>query len=224
MKLQRVIFLSYPITGQKAYYGGNRLNIETLIKRQEDRYNQETALTISSHSGTHMDFPAHFFPDGKKGDEYPPDFFIFHKAAVADLDLRENRRMVDVDIINKALDTDIDLLLIKTHYCEIRDQDSYWKDSPVVSASLCDYLRSRFTRLRAVGFDLISITSQRDKIEGRRAHKTFLDGSKGREIIPIEDVDLREVSRNTHFKRVTAAPLFFENMDGSPCLLIAEVE
>ena len=33
-------------------------------------------LRLSAHSGTHLDFPAHFFPDGKRAGDYPAERFL----------------------------------------------------------------------------------------------------------------------------------------------------
>ena len=37
-----------------------------------------TALHLGSHSGTHIDAPSHFLPDGKTIDQYPLERFIIN--------------------------------------------------------------------------------------------------------------------------------------------------
>ena len=37
-------------------------------------------------------------------------------------------------------------------------------------------------------------------------------------------MDLKNVDGNTVFSEVIVAPLFFDNMDGSPCTVIAKVK
>lgn len=219
---EKTILLSFPLSSTRAYYGGRRLGIETRVREQ--RYIQETAFNISSHSGTHMDFPAHFYSGGRRGDDYPVETFVLDNVALVEGSLVGEDAMVDGGLLNDSIDEGIEALLIKTGFCEIRDEERYWKDSPVVSAGLPEILRKRFPRLKIIGFDLISVTSQRDKEEGRRAHLNFLDDSVGKEILLIEDMDLREINSETDFVSLVVAPLFFENMDGSPCTVLARVD
>ncbi len=220
---EKIILLSYPLSNSRSYYGGAHIRLTTSIKSDNDRYNQETAFDISSHSGTHMDFPAHFYPGGRRGEDYPPETFVCTRVALVEGDLLGEDRPVDARFLNDAIDEGVEALLIKTGFCGVRDEERYWKDSPVVSAGLPEILRGRFPALRMVGFDLVSVTSRRNKAEGRKAHLNFLDSSAGKEIILIEDMDLREVGSRTVFSELVAAPLFFEEMDGSPCTVIARV-
>jgi arylformamidase len=216
------VYLSYPLGNNISYYGGNRISIEKQVREDPLKYNQESLLRISSHSGTHIDFPAHFYPDGKKGETYPPDFFIFRNIAVVDRDLLKTDLKVDGSLVS-GLNKNIELVLIKTHFCEIRDQERYWKDSPVVASELADFIRGRFPGLRMMGMDLISLTSMRDKAEGQQAHMRFLDGSGERGIPVIEDMDLSRVHSGTRFEEIIVAPLFYNDMDGAPCTVIAKI-
>lgn len=219
-----IVSLSYALSNNTAYYGGSRLNLESRVKETGNKFTRETNLCFSSHSGTHLDFPSHFYRDGKKGNDYPLDFFIFHRAAVVECNLLDADGKIDGSLMKGfALEQGLELILVKTHFCSIRGQERIWKDSPVVSADFARDLRAGFPKLRMIGFDLISVTSQRDKEEGRRAHLGFLDESGGREILLLEDADLNVVSRETMFQKVIVAPLFFEKMEGAPCTVIAEI-
>ena len=206
-----------------AQYGGGHIEVDCLVKESAVKFNRETSLRLSAHAGTHLDFPSHFYRDGKKGDDYPLEAFFFERVALVECDCLESEAAVDSSVVAGLTDPSIELLLIKTHYCTLRDDERYWSDSPVVRGDLASSLRSLFPKLRAVGFDLISVTSRRDKDEGRRAHLDFLDGAGGREILLIEDMNLNAVSRSTHFQRVMAVPVFFKDMEGSPCTVLAEV-
>jgi len=220
---ETVVCLSYPLSTRMHYYGGAQPELETHVKEKGNKYNQETSLQISSHFGTHIDFPAHFYPGGKKGEDYPFHYFLFHTVALVDFNLLSSERMVDASLLDDSFDSDVEMILFKTHFCEIRDQDRYWKASPEVSSDLADFLRKRFPKLRMVGFDLISVTSLHNKQEGRQAHLKFLDDSEGREILLVEDMNLNGVDGGMIFSEVIVSPLFFENMDGSPCTIIGKV-
>ncbi len=69
--------------------------------------------------------------------------------------------------------------------------------------------------MRAVGFDCISISSPKHRIEGREAHCEFLK----RGIILIEDMKLGVLKKSPD--RVIVSPLLIEDADGAPATVFA---
>src|SRR2546423_901179 len=69
----KVIDISWPIS--KATTGYKDRSIVTIeeIKNFNRDGARETALRLSSHTGTHIDAPSHFLKDGKTIDEMPLD-------------------------------------------------------------------------------------------------------------------------------------------------------
>lgn len=57
--------------------------VRSLFLRQETDGCEAAALSLSAHSGTHLDFPAHFLPQGKRAGDYPVAAF-FPLAVVVD--------------------------------------------------------------------------------------------------------------------------------------------
>eukprot|EP01133_Synstelium_polycarpum_P004767 gene4767-5554_t len=90
------------------------------------------------------------------------------------------------------LPSDIELLILKTGFSSNRGSEVYWKNQPVVKASLASMLRNKFPDLRVFGFDMISLTSKLDRPEGKMAHIEFLVKN---EILIIEDMDLNCLER-----------------------------
>ena len=109
-------------------------------------------------------------------------------------------------------------MLIKTGYGSYRGTNRYTLTPPGLSAELADYLRTNFPKLRCVGVDLISISSYSNREEGRKAHHEFLNPTKGKCILLIEDMKLDE---KVTIKKVIVAPLLIENADGAPCTVFA---
>ncbi len=119
-----IVSLSYALSNNTAYYGGSRLNLESRVKETGNKFTRETNLCFSSHSGTHLDFPSHFYRDGKKGNDYPLDFFIFHRAAVVECNLLDADGKIDGSLMKGfALEQGLELILVKTHFCSIRGQE-----------------------------------------------------------------------------------------------------
>ena len=54
-------------------------------------------------------------------------------------------------------------------------------------------------------------------MEGRKAHKTFLNPEKP--ILLLEDMDLRDIST---LNKIIVAPLRIANCDGLPCTVFGE--
>jgi len=119
---------------------------------------------------------------------------------------------------------DSDLLLIRTGFCDKRKERIYWENNPGLNAELGLKLRVNMPNLKAVGFDFISVSRWKDRAEGRRAHRDFLDPqAKGNPILLIEDMDLTNfrVSKKI-ISSVTVLPLRMLNADGAPVTIIAQ--
>ena len=76
MHIPRKIYdLSQPIFHNCPGYPGMDLAVLNLdFQHCSHGFNAET-LTMNMHTGTHLDVPFHFFPDGKKLHEFPIETF-----------------------------------------------------------------------------------------------------------------------------------------------------
>ena len=178
-----------------------------------------TSLTFPNHSGTHIDAPFHFNPDGKTIDDYPAEFWQFNEVELIDLSGSVNDSQIIVpDILPKPINYEADLILIKTGYGVFRKTDRYTITPPGLSADLAPYFRQKYPKLRCVGMDLISVSSYSNRSEGRKAHHAFLNPAEGEPILLIEDMKLDVF--DLIFK-VIVAPLRIEKADGAPCTIMA---
>ena len=178
-----------------------------------------TNLAFPNHSGTHIDLPYHFNPDGKTLNDYPATYWQFDVVQLIDL----SGKVDDGQIIGPELFTDLEnfeteLLLIKTGYGAYRGTDRYTITPPGLSADLAPFLRNNFPKLRCIGMDLISVSSYSNREEGRKAHHAFLNPEEGEPILLIEDMKL---DIDGPIDKVIVAPLLIDKADGSPCTVIA---
>ena len=215
-----MILLSYYLSSNTPLYG-NSDGINFVQEKQIRNNDSCNTMNISfpNHSGTHIDFPSHFAPEGKSLSDYTPEFWEFNHVKIIDL----SGRIVDSQIISHEcfnLDKNIntELLLIKTGYGVYRGTDRYTLTPPGLSSNLASFFRNKFPNLRCIGVDLISISSYSEREEGRKAHHAFLNPQKGEPILLIEDMKLDTIST---FNKVIVAPLLIENADGSPCTILA---
>ena len=116
------------------------------------------------------------------------------------------------------LNNDTDILLIRTGYEKYRNNEKYWAKNPGISAEMASILRSDFPSVRAVGMDIISVTSRLHREEGRKAHGKFLgDGYKSDPIVLIEDMSL--INYTDDINRIIVCPLMIQDADGAPCVV-----
>lgn len=79
----KAIDLTHIITEDMPVYPGTEPPKLTPANSYERDGFKETLLSLYTHTGTHIDPPAHIFPDGRTLDEFPPEQFI-GKALVID--------------------------------------------------------------------------------------------------------------------------------------------
>ena len=129
----------------------------------------EKKITLYSHTGTHMDAPAHILPGTKTLDEFPASHFG-GQAVV--LDVTADRT------INKAaleqfepLIKESEFVLLYTGWSKYWGYEQYFADFPVLSAEASRWL-SNFD-LKGIGVDAISV----DKVGTTEYtnHKIFLE-------------------------------------------------
>ena len=116
----------------------------------------------------------------------------------------------------KNLPSDIEFLIIKTGFEKNRGKVRYWKNQPILKSELAKKFRSKFQKLRAIGFDMISLTSKLDRDEGKKAHIEFLINEN---ILIIEDMSLSKLIITP--KKLYVFPTLIDKADGSPCTIIA---
>ena len=209
------IYLSHPISNDTPLYGGaNAINISQASSVQKGDTANTLNLSFPNHSGTHIDVPYHFFEDGKKLTDYDASFWTFHNPVCVDVSGKDGY-LVRYDDVGDSINKDTDLLLIRTGYEKYRSERKYWEKNPGLSSDLAKGLKENHPRIRAVGVDTISITSQLHRDDGRKAHRIFLSSFYGSdEIVLIEDMSLNNYS-NT-ISKIIISPLLIKNADGAP--------
>ena len=217
------IYLSYLIHPEAPAYGGNQAFFDEPDKQMEKGDSCNTRLwRMSNHMGTHIDFPRHFSIEGKTLNDFPASFWFFDKIKIIFTDPVEPGKILTTKDLNlSTVPTDVELLLIKTGFCNLRENPIYWQSNPGLHPELATRLCQDFPRLKVIGFDFISLSSFVNKELGRQAHKAFLDTHKP--ILLLEDMDLKELDTNAKIIQIVVAPLRVKDSDASPCTVLAEV-
>jgi arylformamidase len=165
-------------------------------------------LVMSTHSGTHLDFPAHFIPGGKHIDEYPVQKFILpaqvvgikDKEAIRPSEL-ENLDIKPGDALLFKTDNSVSGRCVSGVFCE-----SFVYMSPEAADFCVD------KKVSLVGIDYGSVDRYGD--EDFPAHHKLL----GNGILILESINLEEVppGRYTLF----CPPLKVKGAEGAPARAI----
>ena len=217
-------YLSHIVDEKTPTYGnGADVKIYKTEAIREGAVANESALCMPVHSGTHIDLPCHFYEEGADISAYDAAQWIFNKVLLVELFAKETVIKEElIAVLKEQKDCkDTDLLLVKTGIENFRSQKKFWYDNPGFHADLYDFLREKFPKLRAFGFDSISLTHYQSPVLGRQAHRAFLNPEHP--LLIIEDMHLQECCAEDSFEQVIVAPLRLRGSDGLPCSVIASL-
>jgi arylformamidase len=161
-----------------------------------------SAVTMSVHSGTHVDAPFHFVPDGATIDALPLETFI-GPALVHAVDAERYITEEHVNAIELGGTTRV---LFKTRNSGLLRKPAYDPDFVAFSPGAARALVNRGVRL--VGLDYLSVAHADEQVP---VHRAFLDHG----VILLEGIDLLEIEPGRY--ELICFPLRLRGSDGAPC-------
>lgn len=178
---------------------------------------KETLLQMYTHTGTHMDPPAHLFAGRTTLDQFPIEQFI-GKALVIDCrDLKEGDS-ITIDYIQRYGEKahQADFLLFNLGWDKRWGSDEYFGDYPCLDEEVLDFVMQG--NYKGIGFDVIGLDPIAD--ENLPRHKKLF---KDCDIINIENLKDLDLCGNDLFW-FSCFPLRLDNCDGSPIRAVAWFE
>lgn len=209
-----VIDLTHLIREGMPVYPGTEPPVLTPASSHDKDGYWETKISMFSHTGTHIDSPAHIIKGAKRLDEFEGGHFV-GKALVIDCrDIPEGSEigLDKISLYGKRAE-EAEFLLFLTGWDKLWGSDDYFKGYPVLSREALDYVISG--GYKGIGFDTISIDPSDDP--GLPRHKRLFSEA---EIINIENLTGLEALLDKEFI-LSALPLKFENSDGAPARAVA---
>ena len=167
-------------------------------------------MFLSTHTGTHMDAPFHFNPNGQTIDQVEVNRYICINAILIKIQKNANEMITSDDIAhNKKYEIkEKDTVVFSTGWeKQIKQKDNYITNNPGLSKDAAEYLVEK--KVNAVGIDCpsIDIGANSELI----AHKTLLSN----EVLVIEN--LRNLYEFTNGKfTLLVTPLKLAGASGSP--------
>ena len=205
MQRQRDVFdISLPLTTQTPSFPGD----PPFSRRPFFTYATDgcevSSLCLSAHSGTHLDFPAHFLPEGKRGGDYPAAAF-FRPAVVVDCG---KRTILGEDVLQDVPTMPGDALLLCTS--NSRERRFGGPDFPAAFVAATPGLGRELIRRQIclVGIDALSIEPLADP-EYPVHHLLLAAG-----ICLLEGLDLRDVPPGRY--QLSCLPLAIPDAEASP--------
>jgi len=219
--VEKYMYLSHFLSSDTPTYG-NRDKFE--INKNSSIENGDTAnshsLSLSTnHMGTHIDLPNHFYRNGQSLNDFKASYWFYNNVGFIELPKKNGELIIVDDLLcfEKLLDSQIEILIIKTGFEQYRKTDIYWQENPGVDPSVANYLIEKYPNIRTIGFDFISLTSFKHRSIGKEAHLAFLNPKKP--ITVIEDMHLEDL--NICPSSINVLPLLVQNIDSAPVNVIA---
>lgn len=201
----KILDISVPVRPQMHVYPGDQAVsiVPTAQIAQGDPYNL-TAITMSLHTGTHLDSPYHFIPQGAKVDELPLDLFMGRAWVCA---LEKVRSISTEDLERQDMPANVERLLIKTANSRLWQRQGFQEGFVYLQPDAARWIVSRGIRL--VGLDYLSVEEM--GAPRPETHLTLL----GAGVVILEGLDLSAVEPGSY--TLVCFPLRIANGDGAPC-------
>ncbi|HYG57695.1 MAG TPA: cyclase family protein [Symbiobacteriaceae bacterium] len=213
----KIIDLTHTISeNMPVYPGTERPRLQPANTYEKDGF-RETLLTMYSHTGTHMDAPAHLFSGRTTLDAFPVSQFVGKGLVIDCTDLQEGQP-ITMERITKVRDKadPAEFLLFHTGWDTRWGTDAYFGDYPCITEQVAQYLID--SRKKGVGFDVIGIDPIAD-VTLPRHRKLFAD----HDIVIMENLANLGLVGGELFT-LCALPLKFSASDGAPIRAIAILE
>lgn len=188
--------------------GDTPFSYEVDVSKEESGSVNIGKLTLSTHTGTHIDAPFHFDNEGKKVIDLDINLYI-GSAIVVHL---PNRQLIQKEELEKLNLDNVTRLLIRTDAWQNRTV--YPEEIPTLESEAIDYLASIGVLL--IGFDLPSV----DRMESKTLpnhHKLASSGIHILEGLILDDIP------SGHYQLI-ALPLPLVEGDGSPVRALLKKE
>lgn len=207
-----VIDLTHTIRESMPVYPGTEPPRLEVANTYEKDFFKETKMTMFTHTGTHMDPPAHIFPGRTTLDQFPADQFI-GKALVIDCrELKEGDAitMTHLTRYGEKLDQ-ADFLLFNLGWDRYWGTEAYFGNFPCIDMEVLDCILA--SNYKGIGVDTISI----DPMNSLTRHRKLF---REKDIVVVENLkDLHKCGIDLF--RFSAFPLKLSDCDGSPVRAVA---
>jgi arylformamidase len=183
-----------------------KLTANSHLSRDKSHTVRVTSIEMGSHTGTHVDAPAHFVEGGKTLSEIPLEWFV-GPATVVEI---PGVRSIGLDHLKNLDWAGVERVLFKTDNSFHWNDPGFFEGFVYLEPEAGEFLLSK--GIRVVGIDYLSIDKFRS--EKHPTHFALLP----HDVVLIEGLDLSKVAPGTY--HMVALPMNLQNADGAPTRVI----
>ena len=208
----RIYDVSVPIAGGGLVFPGDppiRISVHQSIARGDPA--NVSVLTLGSHTGTHVDAPKHFLPDGGSADTIPLERLV---GPAVVLEIPEDVTAIGAAQLRTQRLRGSRRVLLRTRNSLMLSQPRFTPEYVALAPDGAQYLLERGVEL--VGIDYLSI--ERFDTTDYPVHRMLLE----RGVVIVEGLDLSAVPGGAY--QLVCLPLRLAGLDGAPAraVLIAQ--
>lgn len=204
--MTRWIDISWPVSPQMTTYKNRGGVVFTPTKEFLRDGARETSMSLTSHTGTHVDAPAHFIQTGSTVDKLPFSSLV---GPCLVLDLSHVQTCITKQDLQDCPIPDRAIILLKTRNSLRAPTDVFAPDFVYLSEDGAQFLVEK--NVLTVGIDGLGI--ERGQPEHQTHTQLLMHG-----ITIIEGLRLAQACHGTYF--LCCLPLLLEGLDGAPARAI----
>jgi kynurenine formamidase len=203
----KVTDLTHVIYSDMPVFPGTEQPLLEKVKALENEGYREAKISMYSHTGTHIDAPAHMLSQGPFLDDLAVEHYI-GKAVILDFSTG-GMELIDLASLKPYEEKikKVEFLIIKTGWSKYWGDKKYFEDFPSLSEEAAKWL-SEFN-LKGIGVDAASIDAIKSTTFA--VHKIFLQ----KNILIIENLTNLDSLGKEYFV-LSVLPLKNKNAEGSP--------
>jgi arylformamidase len=210
--MDRVHDISVPIRDGMAVFAGDPdVRIEKLASLADGDVANVSHVSMSVHTGTHVDAPLHFLEAGAGVEAVDPSATI-GPAWVADLTALEDH-VGARELESAGIPEGTERLLLRTRNSQLWAREDFSPDYLAITADGAGWIAER--GLRLIGIDYLSVSPREDPAP---THRILLEAG----VVILEGVDLRGVQAGGYV--LHCLPLRLDGRDGAPARALLSPE
>jgi len=204
----RIIDVSIPISNDMVCFPGDpNPQISRVYSIEKGEVANVSKLILSSHTGTHIDAPAHFIKNSNTIDKIPLERLI---GKVRVLDVGEEDSITKKFLESKDIQYNERIFFKTKNSWYLKRDTKFFKNFVYLSVDAAEYLVEK--KVEVVGIDYLSIEEFNSK--NFPVHRLLLSN----DVVIVEGLCLLDVNEGKY--KYVALPLKIEECDGAPARVI----
>jgi len=202
----KVYDISWPITADMTSYKDHSLINIRFIKNFDEDHERSSLITMSPHTGTHVDAPSHFLRDGKSTNFLEP---LSCSGPALVIDLTHVQDAITLEHLKEVAIAPDMIVLFKTKNSALANNDTFDYKFVYIPQETAEWLANQ--NIKAVGIDYLGVEREQP---GHETHQAFLS----KEIPIIEGLRLKDVPAGTY--HLWCLPLRIMDIEAAPARAI----